>query len=94
MFEEVEHCKQIMKNRFKKGLIMTEVNERNFQISDKCYICDKLHDLKDSKVTGHCNLTGKYEVTFNRICNVNFEMTNKIPVLFHSLIGHEGHHIM
>lgn len=68
--------------------------QKKFQISDKCHICDKLYDLKDVKVTGHCSVTAKYLVTSNRSYNVAFQMTNKIPVLSHSLIGDEGHHIM
>ena len=34
--------------------------EQRFQSSNKCWIYDKLFDVDDNKVRGHCHLTGKY----------------------------------
>ena len=39
---------------------MSAEEEEKFQLSNKCWICDKLFDVGDGKVRGHCHITGKY----------------------------------
>jgi len=41
MFEEVKYCQKVMQKHFNKPLIMTAENERDFQNSNSCYICEK-----------------------------------------------------
>ena len=36
----------MIKNHFNKNLIMSAVEEERFQLSNSCWICDKLFDVK------------------------------------------------
>ena len=46
------------------------------------------------KVRDHCHVTGKYRGSAHNKCNLNFQLTNKIPVVFHNLKGYDSHFIM
>ena len=52
-----------MKKQFNKNLIMSEEEEEQFQLSNTCWICGKLIDDDDEKVTDHCHITGKFRGT-------------------------------
>ena len=70
---------------------MPTKEEERFQLSNICWICNKLFGVADKKVRDHCHVTGKYIGADHWSCNVNFEMTKKIPVTFHNLEGYESH---
>ena len=42
ILEEYKHCKKVMKKHFKKNLVMTIEDEKRFQSSNKCWICNNL----------------------------------------------------
>ena len=48
---------------------MTEEEEKQFQLSKTCWICEKLID--DEKVRDHCHITGKFRGTAHWSCNIN-----------------------
>ena len=73
------------KQNFSKNLIMTE-EEDLFQKSNNCWICKKLIDNNEDKVRDHCHITGKFSGAAHRSCNVNFQLTKNVPVIFHNLI--------
>ena len=50
--------------------------------------------VKNVRVRDHCHVTGKYRGSAHVICNLNFQLTNKIPVVFHNLKGYDSHFIM
>ena len=50
--------------------------------------------IKNVKVRDHCHVTGKYRGAAHTICNLNFKLTDKIPVVFHNLKGYDSHFIM
>ena len=60
---------------------MIEKEEHLFQESNNCWICQKLIDY-DEKVRDHCRVTGKFRGTVHRDCNINFQLTKKVPVIF------------
>ena len=37
-----------------------EIEER-FQLSNKCWMWDKLFDVRDDKINDHCHITEKYK---------------------------------
>ena len=74
----------MVKKHFKKNLIMPTKEEERFQLSNICWICNKLFGVADNKVRDHCHVTGKYIGAGHWNCNVNFEITKKIPVTFHN----------
>ena len=90
IFKKYKYCKQIMKKHFNKNLIMSE-EEYLFQQSNSCWICGKLIDNDDEKVKDHCLVTGKFRGAAHRSCNVNFQLTKKVPVIFHNLRGYDSH---
>ena len=51
----------------------------------------KLIDNDEEKVRDHCHLTGKFRGAAHKICNVNFQLTKKVPVIFHNLKGYDSH---
>ena len=49
IFKEYDYCKKIIKH-FNKNLVMSAKDEERFQLSNKCWICNKLFDVGDNKV--------------------------------------------
>ncbi|XP_068704482.1 uncharacterized protein [Montipora foliosa] len=94
MLEEVKYCKNVMKKYFDKPLKMTKDDEDKFQKADKCHICEKKYNKTDVRVRDHCHVTGQYRGSAHQDCNLNFIMTDKIPVIFHNLRGYDCHFIM
>ena len=91
VLKEHKYCKKIMKDKFNKNLIMTEEEEYSFQQSNNCWIYKKLVDNEDEKVRDHCHITGKFRGSAHWDCNINFQLTKKIPVIFHDLKGYDSH---
>ena len=81
----------MMKKHFNKNLIMSSKEEERFQLTNSCWICDKLFDIGDDKVKDHCHITGKYRSVSHWSCNINLKLTKKIPVIFHDLRSYESH---
>ncbi|XP_068671057.1 uncharacterized protein [Montipora foliosa] len=94
MLEEVKYCKNVIKYKFNKPLRMTKDDEEKFQKADKCHICEKKYNITDVRVRDHCHITGKYRGSAHQDCNLNFRITDKIPVIFHNLRGYDSHFIM
>ena len=70
---------------------MREEEEHLFQQSNRCHICEQLINNEDKKVRDHCHVTGKFRGAAHRSCNVNYQSTKKIPVIFHNLRGYDSH---
>ena len=73
---------------------MSAEDKEIFQTSNIYWIWDNLFDVADNKIRDHCHVTGKYRGSSHWSCNINVELTKKIPVIFHNLKGYEGHLIM
>ena len=94
MLDEVKYCKKVMKKEFNKPLKMTKEDEEKFQKADECHICNKKYNETDVRVRDHCHITGKYRGSAHKDCNLNFQISDKIPVIFHNLHGYDSHFIM
>ena len=81
----------MIKMHFNKNLVMSGEEDERFQLSNSCWICDKLFDVEDDKVRDHCHITGKYRDTAHWNCNVNLKLSKKVPVIFHNLRGYDSH---
>ena len=63
---------------------MSAEDEEGFQLSNSCWIYDKLFDVGDNKVRGSAHWS----------CNINFKLTKKVLVIFHNLRGYDSHLII
>ena len=70
---------------------MSEEEEQQLQLSDVCWIYDKLIDNDDEKVRDHCHVTGKFRGAAHWICNINLQLTKKVAVIFHNLRGYDSY---
>ena len=52
----------MIKRCFNKILIMFAEEEERFHLTNSCWICHKLFDVRDDKVRDHCHITEKYRV--------------------------------
>ena len=59
---------------------MPAEDEERFQLSNKCWLCNKSFDVGDNKVRDHCHITGKYRGSAHWSCNIDLRLTEKIPV--------------
>ena len=84
----------MIKKHFNKNLIMSAKEEERFQLSNNCWICDKLFDVGDDKVREHCHITGKYRGASHWSCNINLKLSKIIHVIFHNLRGYDSHLII
>ena len=91
ILEEHKYCKKIIKDQFNKNFILTEKEEYLFQQSNHCWICKTIINNKDEKVRDHCQITGKFGGSAHWECNINFQLTKNIPVIFHDLKGYDSH---
>ena len=70
---------------------MSDEEEHLFQQSNSCWICKKLIDNDEEKVRDHCHITGKFRGAAHWNCNINFQVTKKVPVIFHNLRDYDSH---
>lgn len=73
---------------------MSQIEEEDFQRSQRCHICEKRIDYTEIKVRDHCHLTGKYRGAAHQKCNLNYEVSKTIPIVFHNLSGYDSHFII
>ena len=79
-----------MNIHFNKNLIMSEEWQYLFQENNSCWICKKLIDNDEEKVRDHCHVTGKFRGAAHWNCNINFQLTKKVPIIFHNLRGYDS----
>ena len=82
ILKEYQNCKKVTKKHFNKNLIMSEEKEQ-FQLSNICWICEKLIDDDDEKVRDHCHINGKFRDAAHWSCS-NLQLTKAIPVIYQS----------
>ena len=70
---------------------MSEKEEKQFQSSKTCWICEKLIDDDDEKVRDHYHITGSFRGASHWSWNINIQLTKKVPVIFHNSRGYDSH---
>ena len=94
ILEEYKYCKKVMKKHFNKNLIMSEEEEQLFQQSNSFWICKKIINDDNEKVIDHCHITSEFRGAAHQSCNLNFQLTKRIPIIFHNLKGYDSQLIL
>ena len=90
ILEEYDYCKKMIKRNFNKNLIVSAKKEERFQLSNSCWICDKLFDVGDDKLRDHYHIARKYRGAAHWSYNINLKLIKKISVIFHNLRGYDS----
>ena len=51
-----------IKKYFNKNIVLSEEDDKRFQSSNRCWICNKLLDVGENKVRGYDHVTKNIEV--------------------------------
>ena len=94
ILKEYKYCKKVMNNDSNKNLVMNEEEKHLFQQSNSCWICKKLTDNDEEKVRDHCHVTRTFRGVAHWNCNINFQLTKKVPVIFHNSRCYDSHLIL
>ena len=78
IFKEYECCNKVMTKHSNKNLVMSKEEEKGFQSSNTCCICEKRIDDYGEKVRGHYHITGKFKGAAHWSCNIFVSLTNLI----------------
>ena len=70
----------------------TPCEKEQFQLTTHCHICRE--ELGADRVRDHCHLTGQFGGAAHNACNLNFQLTGRLPLILHNLRGYDSHHIM
>ena len=62
-----------------------------YKKSERCYICFKPFKEDNPKVRDHCHYAGRYRGPAHMKCNLQYKIPSYIPIVFHSLLGHDTH---
>ncbi|MES9885136.1 MAG: C2H2-type zinc finger protein [Sedimenticola sp.] len=89
MLVEEERIKNIYKNP--KPLNMSNEDERLFNASRKCHVCQKYFKKAHIKVRDHCHLTGRFRGAAHADCNLKYKQPKFLPILLHNLRNFDGH---
>lgn len=68
-----------------KKMIISEEEEASFQLTTICSICKKTIFKNQKKVHDHCHITGKFRGAAHSNCNLSYQESRHIPVVFHNL---------
>ena len=58
---------------------------------ENCWICKKIISNDEDKVRHHCHVTSKFRGAAHDSCNLSFQLTKKVPVIFHNLRSSDSH---
>ena len=70
---------------------LTKKQWKRYKRVSECHICYKPFNEKDPKVRDHCHYTGRYQGPALRDCNLRYKIPSYVPVVFHNLLGYDGH---
>ena len=85
-----EHTMEIINFKKKKLRLLTKEQEKSYENAKICYICIEKFENKYFKrkkyrnARDHCHYTGEYRGTAHSICNLNYSVPKKVPIVSHN----------
>ena len=73
---------------------MTKEDDKDFENSTKCWICDQVYVEGDDKVRDHCHITGRLRGSAQKDCMINVKSNYKTPIVFQKLKNCDSYLIM
>lgn len=76
---------------------LTAEEEKKFRATTICHICKKDFifdddiDKCDIRVRDHCHISGQYRGAAHQSCNLQYQISRKIPIVMHNLSGYDSH---
>lgn len=76
---------------------LTDEEEKEFSEATVCHICKRsfslfINDNKDEiRVKDHCHISGQYRGAAHQKCNLEYQISRKIPIVMHNLSGYDLH---
>lgn len=93
--ELMETAEKIAKKLRKEEKInISDAEEAAFQTCTRCHICRGKIEVNETKVRDHCHLTGEFRGAAHQACNLLYETSKTIPVVFHNLSNYDAHFII
>ena len=83
-----EHTTNVINFEKNKMSSLPKKDLKSHQDATRCYICRKRFSKQFAKyknywkVRDHCHFTGKYRCLTHSICNLRFNVSDKISVVF------------
>ncbi|XP_051162388.1 uncharacterized protein LOC127282258 [Leptopilina boulardi] len=74
--------------------VLNATQKAAFKNTNVCHICRKIITHGGVKVRDHCHITGKYRGVAHQDCNLKYQVSKTIPVVFHNLSGYDAHFII
>ena len=62
-----------------------------FHRNNSCWICKKLIDQDNERIRDHFHVSGKFRGAAHWSYDMNFQLTKKVPLIFHNLKGYDSH---
>ena len=59
MVKESKYCSRVMNKYFYKELVMSKIDDEDFESFTKCWICDNTLVDNNVKIRGRCHITAK-----------------------------------
>ena len=79
----------------KPMLPLTPEEQKAYDNATTCHICGikgfVKNDKKRGKAADHCHLTGKFRGPAHIECNLNYQDSRTVSVVFHNLAGYDSH---
>ncbi|GFS77694.1 c2H2-type domain-containing protein [Nephila pilipes] len=70
------------------------INENEIISQNKCHLCGKFFSKGNVSVRNHDHFTGKLLGKASQGCNLNYKVTQFLPVIMHNLSGYDSHLIL